>query len=158
MFGGSSGAALALEAAAAGLAIEKLVALRAALRRRRQPSRRWHGGHRRAAQRADRQRADPGDAAALFMTEGAMVAPEAVAAMRAAPHWSAIEAVARTLVYDAIVMGPGNRLCPARLATISAPALVIDGGASPAWIRSAAQAVAGALSNATGVTLADQVA
>ena len=95
VFGGSSGAALALEAAAAGLAIDRLVVY--------EPPYVVDGSRPPVAPDIAAQLSAliasgrPGDAAALFMTEGAMVAPEAVAAMRAAPHWSAIEAVARTL-------------------------------------------------------------
>ncbi len=155
VFGGSSGAALALEAAAAGLAIEKLVVYEPpyVVDDSRPPV---------AADIATRlselvAAGRRGDAAALFMTEGAMVPAEAVAAMRAAPFWPSTEAMAHTLVYDATIMGSGNALPAQRLATVTVPTLVIDGGASPAWIRHAAQALCDTLPNATRVTLADQM-
>jgi pimeloyl-ACP methyl ester carboxylesterase len=77
--------------------------------------------------------------------------------MRAAPFWPDTEAIAHTLAYDATIMGTGNALPAGRLATVTVPTLVIDGGASPAWIRNAAQAVADILPNATRSTLPDQM-
>ncbi len=77
--------------------------------------------------------------------------------MRKAPFWRDTEAVAHTLVYDAQIMGCGNALPAERLSTVTTPALIIDGGASPAWIRNAAQAVTNALPNATRSTLPDQM-
>jgi len=155
VFGGSSGAALALEAAAAGLEIEKLVVY--------EPpyvvddSRPPVGpdiADRLSALIADGRR---GDAAELFMTEGGLVPGEVVAEMRRSPIWAATEAMAHTLPYDAAVMGRGNKPSTERLADISAPTLVIDGGASPAWIRSSAETVAEALPNARRATLPDQM-
>ena len=155
VFGGSSGAALALEAAAAGLAIEKLAVY--------EPP--YVVDDSRAPVPADiaTQLSElvlagrRGDAAALFMTAGAQIPPEVVAGMRKLEFWPATEAVAHTLVYDATIMGPGNNLPAARLAVVSAPTLVIDGGASPPWIRAAAQAVADHLPSATRSTLPDQM-
>jgi pimeloyl-ACP methyl ester carboxylesterase len=154
VFGGSSGAALALEAASAGLAIDKLVLYEPpyVVDDSRPPvspdiatqlSQLVASGRR-------------GDAAALFMTEGAMIPPEVVAGMRSAPFWPDTESTAHTLAYDAMIMGPGNRLRGERLAAVGVPTLVIDGGASPAWIRNAAQRVTDALPNARRRTLADQ--
>jgi hypothetical protein len=155
VFGGSSGAALALEAAAAGLAIEKLVLY--------EPPYVVDDSRPPVAPNIARQLSElvsagrPGDAAELFMTEGAMVPSEVVAGMRTAPFWPATEALAHTLVYDAMIMGTGNALPAERLASVAVPTLAIDGGASPAWIRNAAQAVADALPNGTRSTLPDQM-
>jgi pimeloyl-ACP methyl ester carboxylesterase len=154
LFGGSSGAALALEAAAAGLAIEKMVLY--------EPP--YVVDDTRPGVPADiaKQLTEllsagrRGDAVALFMTAGAMVPPQVIAEMRTAPGWAATEEMAVTLPYDAAVMGIGNRLRPERLASITAPTLVIDGGLSPAWMRNAAQAVADALPDATRSTLPGQ--
>jgi pimeloyl-ACP methyl ester carboxylesterase len=154
VFGGSSGAALALEAAAAGAAIEKLVLYEPpyVVDESRSPV---------SADVAERiagliSEGRRGDAAALFMSEGAEVPSEAIADMRRAPFWPGVEAVAHTLVYDATIMGPRNALPTERLASVAVPTLVIDGDQSPTWIRNAAHAVADLLPNAGRSTLADQ--
>jgi pimeloyl-ACP methyl ester carboxylesterase len=100
-----------------------------------------------------------GDAVAFFMTEGVQVPAEFVAQMRNDPMWSAMEKVAHTLAYDGTIMGDnmaGKPLPPNRWASVVMPTLVMDGGESPAWLRNAAQAVAGALPNAKYRTLEGQ--
>jgi hypothetical protein len=75
--------------------------------------------------------------------------------MRHSAVWARFEAIAPTLAYDAAVMGGGS--VPVELAaSVTMPALVIDGGASPDWMREAASAVAEALPNATRRTLEGQ--
>src|SRR5258708_34644900 len=61
--------------------------------------------------------------------------------MRHAPFRSALEAIAHTLVYDAILVGDMT-VPTAKLRTIKAPTLVVYGGASPAFMGSAANAMA----------------
>ena len=154
VFGGSSGAALALEAAAAGLAISRLAAW--------EPP--YHVDESAPPLPDDfRQRLDdlvragrPGDAVALFLTQAAQMPAGQVAAMRAQPSWAATEAVGHTLGYEAAVMGPGNALPAARLAGITAPSLVLNGGSSPAWMISAGRAVADAVPGASHRVLAGQ--
>src|SRR6266516_1541064 len=97
-----------------------------------------------------------GDAAELFMTKAAEVPVEVVAQMRNAPFWPGVEAVAHTLIYDATIMGNNNALPTERVASGAVPTLVIDGGASPGWMRNGAQAVAEALPNAQHRTLEGQ--
>jgi pimeloyl-ACP methyl ester carboxylesterase len=97
-----------------------------------------------------------GDAAELFMTKAAEVPAAVVAQMRHAPFWPGVEAVAHTLIYDTTIMGNNNALPTERIASVGVPTLVIDGGASPAWMRNAAQAVADALPNAQRRTLEGQ--
>lgn len=80
---------------------------------------------------------------------------EAIAGMRQAPVWSAFEAVAPTLVYDGLVM-EGFALPTERMASVMVPTLVMDGGASPAWMRHTGQALADALPNAQHHTLEGQ--
>jgi hypothetical protein len=95
-----------------------------------------------------------GDAVALaMMTFGAPV--EAVAGMRQTPVWSLFEAVAPTLAYDNTSMGDGS--VPTKLlASVTVPTLVLDGGASPAFMWNAGQATADALSHAQHRTLEGQ--
>jgi pimeloyl-ACP methyl ester carboxylesterase len=142
VFGGSSGAALALEAAARNPAISRLALW--------EPP--YHvddgapdlppdfGTRLEDLVRQGRR----GDAIELFMVEAAEVPASAVAAMRAQPSWPAVEAVAHTLAYEAAVLGPGNALPAERLAAIAQPALVLTGQNSPAWMTSAGKAVAAA--------------
>jgi pimeloyl-ACP methyl ester carboxylesterase len=70
-----------------------------------------------------------GDAAELFMRM-AGASEEMVAGARGSPMWPGLEAIAHTLVYDAVCMGD-NHPPAARLATITQPTLVAVGGASP---------------------------
>jgi len=96
----------------------------------------------------------PGDAVALFM-QVVGTPDEAIAQMRQAPMWPMLEAVAPTLVYDGIIMD-GFTVPTARLASINVPTLVMDGGASPEWMRRTGQAVADAIPDAQHRTLAGQ--
>jgi pimeloyl-ACP methyl ester carboxylesterase len=68
--------------------------------------------------------------------------------MRRDPSWPETEAVAHTLAYEAAVMGPGNALPAGRLAAVTAPTLVLTGGASPAWLVNAGLAVTAAIPSA----------
>jgi pimeloyl-ACP methyl ester carboxylesterase len=95
-----------------------------------------------------------GDAVALFMTNVGMPS-EAVAGMRAQPLWAALEAIAPTLAYDDALLGGG--VVPRDLAsTITVPALVLAGGASPDGLQLAARATADALPAAEFRTLDGQ--
>ena len=152
VFGMSSGAVLALEAVARGRAIRKLALY--------EPPFNLDGNAHAAAKNYTRQLATllaegrRGDAVALAMTTFGAPA-EAVAGMRQTPVWSVFESVAPTLAYDNAIMGDGS--VPAeRLASVTVPTLVIDGGASPEFMHNAAQAVANALPNARCRTLAGQ--
>ncbi len=98
----------------------------------------------------------PGDAVEAFMVEAAEMPPSAVAAMRAGPAWSQAEAIAHTLAYEAAVMGPGNALPVATLTSLTQPALVLTGQLSPAWLTSAGRAVAAQIPDATHRVLAEQ--
>ncbi len=146
VFGGSSGAALALEAAAQNPAISKLVLWEPPYHVDDSAPRLPHDV-------ADRLESLVGqgrraDAVELFLTEAAAAHAGAVAAMRQQPGWAEAEAVAHTLANEAVVMGPGNALPAGRLADIAQPTLLLTGGASPAWLVGAGQAVAGAIPGA----------
>jgi pimeloyl-ACP methyl ester carboxylesterase len=100
-----------------------------------------------------------GDAVEFFMTEVVGSPTEAVAQMRSAPTWPALEALAHTLAYDVAVLGDnmaGEPLPTQQWAAATAPTLVMDGGASPAWIRNSARALADVLPNAQHRTLEGQ--
>lgn len=152
VFGMSSGAVLALAAAAHGLAIAKLAVYEPPFNvddKARLASKEY--AKQLAALLGEGRR---GDAAALAMTTWGAPA-EAVAGMRQTPVWSIFESVAPTLAYDNAIMGDGS--VPADAAkTVRIPVLVLDGGASPAGMRNAAQALADVLPNAERRTLEGQ--
>jgi pimeloyl-ACP methyl ester carboxylesterase len=140
VFGGSSGAGLALQAAARYPAISKLAVWEPPYHVDDSAPRLSHDfAARLDALVAAGRRAD---AVELFLVEAADVPAEAVAAMRLQPSWPDAEAVAHTLAYEAAVMGPGNALPAGQLATITQPTLVLTGGNSPAWMANAGKAVA----------------
>ncbi|WP_432165905.1 alpha/beta fold hydrolase [Streptomyces sp. bgisy031] len=145
LYGMSSGAALALEAAASGLSVTRVAVYEP-------PFALDEGGGR---ERAEYTRqlsgllADgrTGDAVELFMALTGMPA-EMIAGARRSPWWPDMEAVAPTLAYDDAVMGDG-RVPRERLASITVPVLAVAGGASPAWMREAARTVAEAVPDGT---------
>jgi hypothetical protein len=73
--------------------------------------------------------------------------------MRTQPGWATLEAIAPTLAYDDQVLGGGG--VPRDL-TITVPALVLAGGASPHNLQQAAKATADALPTAEHRTLDTQ--
>ncbi|QFY08169.1 alpha/beta fold hydrolase [Nonomuraea phyllanthi] len=154
VFGGSSGAALALEAAVRNPAITKLALWEPPYHvdDSAPPLPDDFAAQLDALVRADRR----GEAVARFMIEAAEAPPEAVAAMRAQPSWPGIEALAHTLAYEAAVLGPGNALPAARLAAVTQPTLVLNGEDSPRWMANAGLAVAAAVPGAVRRVLEDQ--
>src|SRR5258708_23624526 len=81
-----------------------------------------------------------GDAVEFFMTRAVGAPAEMVAQMRQSPMWPVMESVAHTLPYDDAVMGDtlrGRAQPLQRLASVTVPALVMDGGASPRWAQHA---------------------
>jgi pimeloyl-ACP methyl ester carboxylesterase len=100
-----------------------------------------------------------GDAVEYFMTTAVQVPPEMVAGMRQSPMWQGMEGVAHTLAYDGDTLGDamtGKPLSKKRWGSIAVPTLVMDGGASPAWLRNAVQALTDLLPNAERRTLEGQ--
>ncbi|MEV0311760.1 alpha/beta fold hydrolase [Nonomuraea fuscirosea] len=154
VFGGSSGAALALEAAVVNPAIAKLAVW--------EPP--YHVDDGAPALPLDfARRLDAlvgagrrGEAVERFMVDAAEVPPADVAAMRSHAFWAQAEAMARTLVYEAEVLGPGNALPAARLAGIRRPTLVLNGALSPRWMANAGAAVAGTIPGAVRRVLEGQ--
>lgn len=75
----------------------------------------------------------------------------AIALMRLLPMWRRLKAVAHTLAYDgelAAGLQRGKRPDAARWAGVAVPVLVNDGGDSPQWIRGGNAALAAALPGA----------
>lgn len=100
-----------------------------------------------------------GEAVALFMSIVAGMPVEYSAEMSSNPRWAATEAVAHTIAYDGTIMGDtmrGNPLPLKRWAAVSVPTLVMDGGASAAFMHHGAQALVDVLPDARLRSLAGQ--
>jgi pimeloyl-ACP methyl ester carboxylesterase len=158
VFGMSSGGVLALRAAAAGVPIDRLVIYQP-------PFVVTTNGHvappefgRRLGELVESGRRS--EAAAYFMREGMGAPAIFVRLMRLArPIWSDLKAVAHTLPYDYAVLGEttrGEPLAPDPWSSIATPTLVVDGGKSPAGVRTAADEIAGRLPHALRRTLDGQ--
>lgn len=137
VFGNSSGAVLALRAAAAGLPITRLALwdppffVDPDAPRRQQEYVSKLTGLLAAGRR--------GDAMAVFMSTVGLP-QEVIAGMRHSPAWPGMEAVAPTLAYDAAVMGDSS--VPTKLiSSVNVPTLILTGGNSGAWADTAARAL-----------------
>lgn len=141
LYGSSSGASLALEATAAGLAVRKIAL--------------WEPPY--IQDPAARPPADQvqqyqtmlaegrrGDAAQYFMEKVVRMPAEFVAGARSQPWWTATEALAHTLPYDATIMGDYS-LPVESAARVTVPTIVITGGSSFGFMRETAEALAKAL-------------
>jgi pimeloyl-ACP methyl ester carboxylesterase len=148
----SSGGALVLAAAAAGVPLTRLALYEppylSGIIDGAAENKKAYGTTLREALDAGR----PGDAAALFMTFVGTPA-EAVAGMRTQPNWAVFEGVAPTLAYDDQLLGDGG--VPHDIASrVVAPTLVVSGDAGP--LRPVAEATAGAIPGARHVSLPGQ--
>lgn len=150
--GFSSGAALALEAAASGVAMRQLVAYEPPYMVD-DPGR--HADHEAQLRRriADGRR---GDAVKYFLRDMIGIPAPFVLLMRLMPGmWRNVKAVAHTLPYDAAIMGTWS--VPAgRFASIGVPTVVMSGEKTDRRLRKAAGAVAAAVPGARERMLAGQ--
>ena len=148
LYGISSGAVLALEAANRGVGVENLVLYEPPLivDDSRPPLPPDYAANLDEVLAADRR----DDAVRLFLREVG-VPGIALALMRFIPAWSKLKSVAHTLPYDfAILDGlqAGNPLPDSRWDAVTVPALVLVGGKSPAWLHHGTQALADVLADA----------
>jgi pimeloyl-ACP methyl ester carboxylesterase len=153
VFGHSSGAVLALEAAMQRLAIERLAVY--------EPSYMVDGtrplppndieARLSALVRGGRR----DDAVVLFSTEAVGLPSAIVEEMRAAPVWGWLTAFAHTLPYD-LAVHHGFGLPTGRLAELGLPLLALDGSQSFPWIRATARALTQAVPGARQLTLEGQ--
>jgi pimeloyl-ACP methyl ester carboxylesterase len=156
VYGISSGAALALEAANHGLPIERLALYEApfVVDDSRPPMSDEYRPALDRALAADR----PGDAVKLFMRRVGVARP-LIPLIRFMPAWSKLKGVAHTLPYDDTILGDtgsGRPLAPDRWTAVTMPTLAIAGDGSPEWMRNAMRAVAELLPNAEYRTLKGQ--
>jgi pimeloyl-ACP methyl ester carboxylesterase len=152
LYGTSSGAALAMEAAASGLPVRKLVMW--------EPPYRLDGRSDLPADTASVYRdlvaaGRRGDAVEYFMAKVVGLPPDFVAGARQAPFWAQQEALAHTLAYDAEIMGD-YRIPVERAKAVHVPTIVINGGASFGFMGETADALAKLIPNAQRRTLDGQ--
>ncbi|MFK4083602.1 alpha/beta fold hydrolase [Kribbella sp. NPDC020789] len=148
--GFSSGSLLALDAAAAGLPITKVVAFEppVVVDDSRPPLPTDYVEQLEAHIAAGH----PDLAAEVFLTAAVGLPPEAVAGMRQSPYFQPVVDVAHTISYDGRIMGTtmsGNPLPTDRWSPIDIPVLVLHGDQTWPTLITAAQAVAAHLPTAT---------
>jgi pimeloyl-ACP methyl ester carboxylesterase len=155
VFGISSGAALAFEAALAlGGKVKKLAMYEAPYNDDITARQAWKAFRQQLKEVLATGRR--GDAVALFMTLLGMPA-EHLAGMRQHPMWPMWEAVAPTIAYDAAVLGEDASVPTERAARVAVPALVMDGGATEwPFMHTTAVSLAKAMPNAQHRTLEGQ--
>jgi pimeloyl-ACP methyl ester carboxylesterase len=141
LYGMSSGALLALEAAVRGLPVDAVALYEPpiVLDRSRGPSE-GLAAELDALAAAGRR----GDAAELFLTRVVGVPAPAVAGMRQAPMWRGLEALADTLGHDVRISAGALALID-RVSSLRTRVIVIDGDASPPWMRDGVRALVAAL-------------
>lgn len=130
VYGHSSGAAIALRAAAAGLPVAGIAAYEAPFATGGSPAP--------AGDPADhiRQLVSSGrgrEAVIFWLTDVARLPEPALAQLDDAPWVTALAPLARTLPYELAVTAGG--VPAAELEKITAPVLILGGGNSPAWFR-----------------------
>jgi pimeloyl-ACP methyl ester carboxylesterase len=157
VYGHSSGAALALHAAAGGLAIDKLAVYEAPfiVDASRQPLPGDYIAHLIELTATDRR----SEALQYFFTTALGMPEAAIAQLQGDPSWPALEAIAHTLAYDGAVMSgrmSGAPLNASEFAAIKIPTLVMAGALSPGWRHASVRALAAALPDARLVTLDGQ--
>jgi pimeloyl-ACP methyl ester carboxylesterase len=96
-----------------------------------------------------------GDAAEFFMTQVVGMPAEFAAFAKTQPWWAAQEALAHTLAYDARIMGDYS-IPTDRAAELKTPTIVIAGGASFPFMRETASTLAEALPKGQTTTLEGQ--
>ena len=153
VFGMSSGAALALEGAAAGLPIERLALYEP-------PYMVGEGGHRPPKDHREQAQAlvDAGkrSAAVTFFMVDVVGMPRPLAwVFRLLPFWQKLKATAHTLPYDLAIMGDFT-FPDGRARAISMPTAAIAGEKSPPVLQRATKAVADANPVVKHITLPGQ--
>lgn len=87
---------------------------------------------------------NPGGAAELFMVEAVGQPKDVVDQIRNTPMWAGMEAIAHTLVYDALQLR--DSAVPLELlSSIDVPTLALYSNASPAWLKESTKQTAAAL-------------
>lgn len=95
----------------------------------------------------------PGDAAAYFLS-AIGIPPPALEEMKRSPNWESMKKMDFTLEYDYAVLGNGN--VPDSVKLVTVPTLVMDGEKSIGFLRPTADRIAELLPNARRKTLEGQ--
>jgi pimeloyl-ACP methyl ester carboxylesterase len=153
VFGNSSGGLLALDAAIQGLAIPKLVLYEPPVILDASRAKVFEA----LATQLDEAAAEGRRAEAVerYFTQVMQLPEPAVARMRASPMWTGLERLAHTLGHDLRITARGAQRL-AQVPAVRSAALVMDGGASPPWMREAIQTLARAIPGARHRTLEGQ--
>lgn len=144
VYGTSSGAALALEAAISGLPITRLALYEPPYNS--EPSALMAYGQYVADVQALLANGKRGDAVVRFMSYVG-TPTEAIDGMKHAPFWPMFEAVAPTLAYDGVVLR-GGAVPAERAASVNIPTIAITGGATLPFMHVTADALVDAIPNA----------
>ncbi len=155
LYGHSSGAALVLEVAIQlGQKIKKLALYEAPYHKEAADQQAFRDYIKQLthALAADRK----GDAVAAFMQYVGMPTDQ-IAAMRQSPAWPQLESIAPTLAYDhTAILGEDSSIPAEQIALITAPTLVMNGGASFPFMDETAQVLSKAIPHAKRYTLQGQ--
>lgn len=145
LYGMSSGGALANRATAAGLPVTSLSTFETPYRTGDAPlPPADYTEHLQALYDAD----DPSAMLEYFMVAGVGQPPEQVAAMKLMPFWADLTTIGRTVLYDGLCLGSSQAPLPTELlASITVPVLTLGSTGSPAWLRDASRAAAGAVAD-----------
>lgn len=157
LLGYSSGSVVALEAAAAGLPVDRLVMYEPPFVLPGTSFPPPPADYVETLEGFTRQ-GDNGASAAYFMRSVGMP-DEAIEGMKQTSFWPVMESIGPTIAYDGHFMFDGYYTAgnfPARWKNASLPVLVLNGDASFPFMPAAADAVAAELPNATRKTLAGQ--
>jgi pimeloyl-ACP methyl ester carboxylesterase len=158
IFGISSGAVVSLDATAVTRGITRIAVYEPSLivDASRQPVPAGYAEHLMTLAKEGKR----DEAVAYFLTQAVGNPAEYIGGMKQdQAMWSSVTGVAHTLAYDAAFVGDimhGKPLPPDRWSTVTVPVLVLDGGASDAWIHHGADALVNVLPQASRHTLAGQ--
>lgn len=154
VYGVSSGAALAMEAALKlGDKIRKLVMYEPPYNDDPQARKNWANFVKEVRQDIAAGRGD--DAVLRFMMLVGM-SPDDVPGVRKEPWFAMLAAIGQTLLYDAAALGDESAIPHDKAARVSVPTLVVDGSASFPFMHAAAAALAEAMPNGAQHTLDGQ--
>jgi pimeloyl-ACP methyl ester carboxylesterase len=155
LYGHSSGAALVLEAAIQlGQKIKKLALYDAPYNDEASAKQAFKEYIKQLTEALAAERR--GDAVALFMQYVGMPTDQ-IEGMRQTPAWTMLESIAPTLAYDhAAIMGEDASIPTERIAVVTAPTLVMNGGAGYPFMYDTALALSKAIPNAKLRTIEGQ--
>lgn len=151
LFGASTGGALALEAATAGLPVDRIAVHEVPYQVGDEMVAAWRAY---TADLATALEADDRDEALRLFMRLAGSSDDDIAGAQAAPVWAALRELAPTLGYDAACLGDGPPPA-ARLAAVTQPVLLTTGASTDAAMAGLPTDFFGAAADATSALLAD---